>query len=674
MFNKILIANRGEIACRVIKTARKMGIKTVAVYSDADADALHVEMADEAVHIGPPPAAQSYLVIEKIVEACKRTGAQAVHPGYGFLSERTAFAEALAANGIAFIGPNPKAIFAMGDKIESKKLAAAARVSTVPGYIGEIDGVVHAAKIAAEIGYPVMVKASAGGGGKGLRVCHSAEELAQAIQSSQNEARASFGDDRIFIEKFVTEPRHIEIQVLGDKHGNCIYLAERECSIQRRHQKVIEEAPSPFLDEATRRAMGEQAVALAKAVGYDSAGTVEFIVDGARNFYFLEMNTRLQVEHPVTELITGVDLVEQMIRVAAGETLSIKQDDLKLNGWAVESRIYAEDPYRNFLPSIGRLVRYRPPAEGPMGAGLVRNDTGVFEGGEISMFYDPMIAKLCTWAPDRETAIDLQTRALDAFYVEGIQHNIPFLAAVMENRRFRDGRLTTGFIAEEFPDGFHGVDLPGESLEKLAAVAVFAATRDNARSRHVTGRIAPETAYPTEWVATVAGKDHPLSVSMAGEGGAMTIAFKDANGEGGFTHTLEVDSDWVPGRPVFSGSIGLEPFTAHVRKTLNGWTLSHRGATVTASVRSPRAAELARHMIEKAAPDTSKVLLCPMPGLVVSIAVEEGQEVKAGEPLAVVEAMKMENVLRAERDVTVKKLNAKKGDSLAVDAVIMEFA
>jgi propionyl-CoA carboxylase alpha chain len=668
MFKKILIANRGEIACRVIKTARKMGIKTVAVYSDADADALHVEMADEAVHIGAAPAAQSYLIIEKIVDACRRTGAEAVHPGYGFLSERTAFAEALAANGITFIGPNPKAIFAMGDKIESKKLAAAAKVSTVPGFIGEIDGVDHAAKIAAEIGYPVMVKASAGGGGKGLRVCNSAEELAQAIQSSQNEARASFGDDRIFIEKFVTEPRHIEIQVLGDKHGNCIYLAERECSIQRRHQKVIEEAPSPFLDEATRKAMGEQAVALAKAVGYDSAGTVEFIVDGKRNFYFLEMNTRLQVEHPVTELITGVDLVEQMIRVAYGETLAIEQSGVTLNGWAVESRIYAEDPYRNFLPSIGRLVRYRPPAEGPLGNGLVRNDTGVFEGGEISMFYDPMIAKLCTWAPDRASAIALQSQALDAFYVEGIQHNIPFLAAVMENERFKSGRLTTGFIAEEFPDGFQGVDLPEDTLAHLAAVAVFAATRDNARSAHVSGRIMPERAYPSDWVVKVDGKDHPLSVSLPDETGPMSVTFKD-----GFGAPATIESRWVPGEPVFTGTINGAPFVAHVKKTLAGYTLAHRGASVKAAVLSPRAAELSSHMLEKKAPDTSKFLLCPMPGLVVSINVNEGQEVKAGEPLAVVEAMKMENVLRAERDVKVTKVNAKRGDSLAVDAVIMEF-
>ena len=674
MFKKILIANRGEIACRVIKTARRMGIKTVAVYSDADRDALHVSMADEAVHIGPPPAAQSYLIIEKIIDACKQTGAEAVHPGYGFLSERTAFADALQENGIAFLGPNPKAIAAMGDKIESKKLASAAKVNTVPGFIGEIDGVEHAAKIAADIGYPVMVKASAGGGGKGLRVCNSAEELAQAILSSQNEARASFGDDRIFIEKFVTEPRHIEIQVLGDKHGNCIYLNERECSIQRRHQKVIEEAPSPFLDEATRKAMGEQAVALAKAVGYDSAGTVEFIVDGKRNFYFLEMNTRLQVEHPVTELITGIDLVEQMIRVGYGETLAIKQSNVKIDGWAMESRIYAEDPYRNFLPSIGRLVKYRPPAEGQTAKGTIRNDTGVYEGGEISMFYDPMIAKLCTHAATRDEAIALMADALDAFYIEGIQQNVPFLQAVMGHERFTSGNITTGFIAEEFPDGFHGVELPHDAAEKLAAVAVFAHARDNARAREVSGRIHPNTAYPPEWVVNLAGTDHALSVWLSADPlGPATFRFHDAE-KGGFRDTVIVESAWVPGQNVFHGLIDDKPFVAQIVKTVDGYRLWHRGAAVFAKVLTPRAAELAHHMIERVAPDTSKFLLCPMPGLVVSINVTEGQEVKAGEPLAVVEAMKMENVLRAEKDGTVSKVNAKKGDSLAVDAVILEFA
>ncbi|MBW8282117.1 MAG: acetyl/propionyl/methylcrotonyl-CoA carboxylase subunit alpha, partial [Rhizobium sp.] len=459
MIKKLLIANRGEIACRVIKTARKMGINTVAVYSDADRDALHVKMADEAVHIGPAPSNQSYIVIEKILEAIARTGADAVHPGYGFLSENAVFADALQNAGITFVGPPVNAIQAMGDKITSKKLAAEAGVSTVPGHMGLIEDADEAVKISDQIGYPVMIKASAGGGGKGMRIAWNAEEAREGFQSSRNEAKNSFGDDRIFIEKFVTEPRHIEIQVLGDKHGNVLYLGERECSIQRRNQKVIEEAPSPFLDEATRKAMGEQAVALAKAVGYHSAGTVEFIVDGKENkFYFLEMNTRLQVEHPVTELITGLDLVEQMIRVASGEKLSFGQDDVKLNGWAIESRLYAEDPYRNFLPSIGRLTRYHPPVEGVQDDGtIVRNDTGVYDGGEISMYYDPMIAKLCTWAPDRLSAIDAMSKALDNFEVEGIGHNLPFLSAVMQQERFRSGKITTAYIAEEFKDGFTGV-------------------------------------------------------------------------------------------------------------------------------------------------------------------------------------------------------------------------
>ncbi|MBN9590966.1 MAG: acetyl-CoA carboxylase biotin carboxylase subunit, partial [Alphaproteobacteria bacterium] len=489
MFKKILIANRGEIACRVIKTARRMGIKTVAVYSDADKHALHVRMADEAVHIGPPPSAQSYLQADRIVQACIDTGAEAVHPGYGFLSERESFAEALAAAGVAFIGPNVKAIAAMGDKIESKKLAVAAKVTTVPGFVGEIKDAAHARKIAKEIGYPVMVKASAGGGGKGLRIVHKEEDLVQAIQSSQNEARASFGDDRLFIEKFVTEPRHIEIQVLGDKHGNVIYLNERECSIQRRNQKVIEEAPSPFLDAKTRKAMGEQAVMLAKAVNYDSAGTVEFIVDKDRNFYFLEMNTRLQVEHPVTELTTGLDLVELMLRSAAGEKLTIKQSDVKLNGWAVETRIYAEDPYRGFLPSTGRLVRYQPPQEATHGGITVRNDTGVYEGGEISIFYDPMIAKLCTHAPTRPAAIDAMASALDEFRIEGINHNIDFLTAIMLHKRFRDGRLTTGFIAEEYPDGFHGAPLSAATRHRLAAAVTAAELLREARASHISGTL-----------------------------------------------------------------------------------------------------------------------------------------------------------------------------------------
>src|SRR6202453_4725290 len=490
MFKTILIANRGEIACRVIKTARRMGIRTVAVYSEADKDALHVEMADEAVAIGPPAAAQSYLAIDKIVAACLKTGAEAVHPGYGFLSERAAFAHALAEANIVFIGPNPRAIEAMGDKIESKKFANAAKVSTVPGHLGVIETPERAADIADQIGYPVMIKASAGGGGKGMRIAHSRAEVAEGFVRAKSEAKSSFGDDRVFIEKFIVDPRHIEIQVLGDKHGNVIYLGERECSIQRRNQKVIEESPSPLLDAATRETMGNQAVALAKAVGYDSAGTVEFVAGQEKSFYFLEMNTRLQVEHPVTELVTGIDLVEQMIRVAAGEPLAIKQGDVTLTGSAVESRIYAEDPYRNFLPSTGRLVKYRPPAEGSEGGITVRNDTGVYEGGEISIYYDPMIAKLVTHAPTRDATIAAQTRALDAFYIDGIRHNIPFLAALMQHPRWQAGKLSTGFIAEEFPDGFTSIVPTGAVAQAIAAVAAAVDHVLGERKRRISGQMA----------------------------------------------------------------------------------------------------------------------------------------------------------------------------------------
>ncbi len=655
MFKKILIANRGEIACRVIKTARKMGIRTVAVYSDADARALHVEMADEKVHIGPPAAAQSYLLIDKIVEACRKTGAEAVHPGYGFLSERSAFPKALAEAGITFIGPNPGAIDAMGDKIESKKAAAAAKVSTVPGYMGIIEDAEEAVKIATEIGYPVMIKASAGGGGKGMRIAYSESEVKEGFTRAKSEAKSSFGDDRVFIEKFIVNPRHIEIQVLGDKHGNVIYLGERECSIQRRNQKVIEEAPSPLLDEKTRRAMGEQAVALAKAVNYDSAGTVEFVAGQDRSFFFLEMNTRLQVEHPVTELVTGIDLVEQMIRVAAGEELSIRQSDVTLKGWAVESRIYAEDPYRNFLPSTGRLVKYRPPAEQSAHGITVRNDTGVYEGGEISIYYDPMIAKLCTHAPTRLEAIEAMARSLDAFYVEGIQHNIPFLSAIMENPRWQSGALSTGFIAEEFKGGFTGHELTDEIRQTLAEVATVLDHIENRRKRLINGQMVGNAVqFATERIVRL-GKDW-LPVSVNEETGALA----DASG-------------WYPGQPVFSADLGRGPVTVQVKRIANGYRLSYRGVVLDAHVYSTREAELAKLMPEKVAADTSKKLLCPMPGLVISLPVSVGQEVKAGEPLAIVEAMKMENILRAERDVTVKSINAKTGDSLAVDAVIMEF-
>ena len=668
MFKKILIANRGEIACRVIKTARRMGIATVAVYSDADRDALHVEMADEAVHIGPPAATESYLLIDRIIAACKQTGAEAVHPGYGFLSEREAFARALAEAGIVFIGPNPHAIAAMGDKIESKKFANAAKVSTVPGYLGVIEDAAHAVTISDEIGYPVMLKASAGGGGKGMRIAWSREEVAEGFTRAQSEARSSFGDDRVFVEKFIVNPRHIEIQVLGDKHGNVIYLGERECSIQRRNQKVIEEAPSPLLDEATRAKMGEQAVALAKAVNYDSAGTVEFVAGQDRSFFFLEMNTRLQVEHPVTELITGVDLVEQMIRVAAGEPLAIQQADVHLKGWAVESRIYAEDPTRNFLPSTGRLVTYRPPAEGHRDGITVRNDTGVFEGGEISIYYDPMIAKLVTHAGDRLTAIEAQARALDDFVIEGIRHNIPFLSSLMQHPRWREARLSTGFIAEEYPDGFAPLVAEGETAHVMAAIAAAADHVMNERKRQISGQMQTQRPVNFERARTVMLGNARFDVTLDEGDGALLVRFDDKS-----LHAHHLVSDWAPGQFVWRGTVDDEPVSCQVFPILNGLELAHRGVRVAARVYTRREAELAALMPEKKAADTSKKLLCPMPGLVKAMLVSVGQEVKAGEALCMVEAMKMENVLRAERDVTVSKIHAAEGDSLAVDAVIMEF-
>ena len=680
MFNKILIANRGEIACRVIKTARKMGIGTVAVYSDADKLALHVQMADESVHIGPPPANQSYIVIDKIMDAIKETGAQAVHPGYGFLSENPKFAQALEAAGVAFVGPPVGAIEAMGDKITSKKIAQEAGVSTVPGYMGLIEDADEAVKISGEIGYPVMIKASAGGGGKGMRIAWNDQEAREGFQSSKNEAANSFGDDRIFIEKFVTQPRHIEIQVLCDAHGNGVYLGERECSIQRRNQKVVEEAPSPFLDEATRKAMGEQAVALAKAVGYASAGTVEFIVDGSKSFYFLEMNTRLQVEHPVTELITGIDLVEQMIRVAAGEPLSITQDDVKLTGWAIENRLYAEDPYRNFLPSIGRLTRYRPPAEqaagplqdngkwqgdAPVGALAVRNDTGVYEGGEISMYYDPMIAKLCTWGPTREAAIEAMRAALDGFEVEGIGHNLPFLSAVMDHPKFISGDMTTAFIAEEYPEGFDGVELPEAALRQIAASAAAMHRVAEIRRTRVSGRMDNhERTVGKDWVVSLQGQSYPVTIAADPEG--STVTFEDGG-------SLRVASDWTPGDQLAEVKVDDGTLVLKVGEITQGFRIRSRGADLKVHVRTPRQAELAALMPEKLPPDTSKMLLCPMPGLIVKVDVEVGDEVQEGQALCTVEAMKMENILRAERKGVVSKINAAPGDSLAVDEVIMEF-
>jgi propionyl-CoA carboxylase alpha chain len=683
MFKRILIANRGEIACRIIKTARRLGIKTVAVYSDADKDALHVEMADNAIHIGPPSAAESYLAVDKIVAACRTGGAEAVHPGYGFLSEREAFPVALEQAGLVFIGPNPKAIAAMGDKIESKRAAAAARVSTVPGHLGVIEDDRQAVRIADEIGYPVMIKASAGGGGKGMRIAHSAAEVAEGFARARSEAKSSFGDDRVFIEKFIVDPRHIEIQVLGDKHGNVIHLGERECSIQRRNQKVIEESPSPLIDAATRERMGAQAVALARAVGYDSAGTVEFVAGQDKSFYFLEMNTRLQVEHPVTELVTGIDLVEQMIRVAAGERLSITQDDVKLCGSAVESRIYAEDPYRNFLPSIGRLVKYRPPAEGIVDGVTVRNDTGVFEGGEISIYYDPMIAKLVTHAPTREEAISAQARALDAFYIDGIRHNIPFLAAVMQHPRWQAGELSTGFIAEEFPDGFSSRPPAGATARAIAAVSAAVDHVLGERKRRISGQMAGRPVVRERlrsvWLGgaeirlVVTPQARGIGVRFLGE--ANLGEANDEPGPGSAAGpAMALASAWKPGDPVWHGTIDGAPVAVQVRPILNGFILFHRGIEARTFVYTESESAAARLMPAKVAADTSKKLVCPMPGLVVSIAVTLGQEVKAGETLAIVEAMKMENVLRAERDGVVKAIFAKKGDSLAVDAAILEFA
>ncbi|MDO6728590.1 acetyl/propionyl/methylcrotonyl-CoA carboxylase subunit alpha [Marinovum sp. 2_MG-2023] len=680
MFNKILIANRGEIACRVIKSARKMGIKTVAIYSDADKHALHVKMADEAIHIGPPPANQSYIVIDKVMEAIKASGAEAVHPGYGFLSENPKFAEALEAAGVAFIGPPVGAIESMGDKITSKKIAQEANVSTVPGYMGLIEDAEDAVKISNQVGYPVMIKASAGGGGKGMRIAWNDDEAREGFQSSKNEAANSFGDDRIFIEKFVTQPRHIEIQVLADGHGNAVYLGERECSIQRRNQKVIEEAPSPFLDEATRKAMGEQSVALAKAVGYASAGTVEFIVDGDKNFYFLEMNTRLQVEHPVTELITGVDLVEQMIRVAAGEPLSITQDDVTLTGWAVESRLYAEDPYRNFLPSIGRLTRYRPPIEvaagpllandkwqgdAPEGPVAVRNDTGVFEGGEISMYYDPMIAKLCTWAPTRAEAIEAMRVALDSFEVEGIGHNIPFLSAVMDHEKFASGNMTTAFIAEEYPDGFAGVELDDAALRRIAATCAAMNRVAEIRRTRVSGRLDNhERRVDNKACVTLQGTTYNVVIDPDQNG--ASVAFEDGP-------SLRIEGHWTPGDTLAEMTVDGAPLVLKVDKITHGFRIRSRGGDMKVHVRSRRQAELAALMPEKLPPDTSKLLLCPMPGLVVKLDVEVGQEVQEGQALCTIEAMKMENILRAEKTAVVSKINAGAGDSLAVDEVIMEF-
>ncbi len=701
MFKKILVANRGEIACRVFRTAKRMGIATVAVYSDADARAPHVLMADEAVRLGPAPAAESYLKADLILAAAKATGADAIHPGYGFLSERESFAKACAEAGIAFVGPPANAIAAMGDKIESKKLAKAAGVNVVPGYLGEIADTDEAVKIASDIGYPVMMKASAGGGGKGMRLAWSEQDVREGFEATKREGLASFGDDRVFFEKFIEQPRHIEIQLIGDQHGNIVYLGERECSIQRRHQKVVEEAPSPFVTPEMRRKMGEQAVALARAVGYYSAGTVELIVSGAdktgEGFYFLEMNTRLQVEHPVTEAITGVDLVEQMIRVAAGERLAFTQDDVTLTGWAIENRVYAEDPYRGFLPSTGRLVRYRPPeaearqepfrARKRSGEGLpfeqalpqplpqagggqeqkgyIRVDDGVAEGGEVSMFYDPMIAKLITWAPTREEAADLQVAALDAFEIEGLGNNIDFLSALMQHRRFRSGALTTGFIAEEYPEGFAGAPADAQLLRKLAAVATVLDLIQASRAVEISGQLATPT-LSSERVVLIGGERFDIIVD--GYDGGLLVNF-DPN-----EPPLDIVTHWQPGQRVARLRIDDDAvMSVGVKRTRSGWMLRARGASHDVKVYAPRVAELARHMIEKIPPDMSRFLLAPMPGLLTRIEVGEGEKVEAGQPLAVVEAMKMENILRAEKAGVVKAINFAAGDSLAVDAAILEF-
>ncbi|MBB4642236.1 acetyl-CoA carboxylase biotin carboxylase subunit [Rhizorhapis suberifaciens] len=659
MIKKILIANRGEIACRVIRTARKMGIKTVAVYSDADARAPHVQMADEAVHIGPPPAGQSYLLADKIIEACKATGADAVHPGYGFLSERESFRKALDAEGIIFVGPPANAIAAMGDKIESQKLAMEAGVNVVPGFVGVIDDTEHAVRISNEIGYPVMMKASAGGGGKGMRLAYSEKDVREGFEATKREGLASFGDDRVFIEKFIESPRHIEIQILGDQHGNIVYLNERECSIQRRHQKVVEEAPSPFVTSEMRKAMGEQCVALARAVGYFSAGTVELIVSGAdktgQGFYFLEMNTRLQVEHPVTEQITGLDLVEQMIRVANGEELSFRQEDVQINGWSIENRVYAEDPYRGFLPSTGRLVRYNPPLE----IEGVRVDDGVEEGGEVSMFYDPMIAKLITYAPTREEAIDKQIEALDRFELQGPGHNIDFLSALMQHPRFREGNITTGFIAEEYPDGFAGAPASANLLRQLAAIGAFAGAAQADRARRIDGQLGKKLRPPAHWQVRVAGIDHEVELSpdnVLVDGEALNISL-----------------EYTPGDRMIEAEIDDENLTVQIAPIRAGFRLTTRGASHDVRVLPAHVAPHAAHMIEKVPPDLSKYLLCPMPGLLVALHVGQGDKVEAGQPLAVVEAMKMENILRAEKAGVIKSIEAQPGASLAVDAVILEL-
>ncbi len=660
MFKKILIANRGEIACRIIRTAKLMGIETVAIYSEADTGALHVRMADEAVHVGGSASSDSYLRIDRVLAAIEQTGAEAVHPGYGFLSENAEFAEALAAAGVEFIGPGIRAITSMGDKIASKRLAAEVGVNTIPGYTDVIKDADQAIQVASEIGYPVMLKASAGGGGKGMRVVWNDSECRDGFDSTRAEARSSFGDDRIFAEKFIEQPRHIEIQVLADKQGNAIYLGERECSIQRRHQKVIEEAPSPFLDQETRQAMGEQAIKLASAVDYSSAGTVEFIVDAERNFYFLEMNTRLQVEHPVTEFVTGQDLVEHMIRIAAGESLNLKQEDVKLTGWALEARVYAEDPFRNFLPSIGRLVRYRPPQQNDH----VRVDSGIEEGSEVSIFYDPMIAKLVTYGESREQAIQHMGDALDAYYIRGVHHNISFLNALIAHPRFAEGRLSTNFIAEEYPDGFHASDVPQVDPMVPVAIAAVAHRIIVHRGSQISGQTRRfELSEREDWVVIANNVHYPVEVVEVAHG--FEVQYADA--------VYRITTDWTIGDPVLEAEVNGVAVSMQLDRRGAGYQLYHRGAAIKAMVLSPSSAELVGHMIEREPPDLGKFLLSPMPGLLIRLSVAEGDEVKAGEELAAVEAMKMENSLRATENVVVARILVAEGDSLEVDQAILEF-
>jgi len=660
VFKKILIANRGEIACRVIKTARRMGIATVAVYSAADKDALHVSLADEAIAIGPAPSAQSYLVIDNILGACHKSGAEAVHPGYGFLSENAKFAERLQQADIIFIGPDPHAITSMGDKITSKRLAREAGVNTIPGYADVIPNAQMAASVARDIGYPVMIKASAGGGGKGMRVARNDDQCRDGFERASNEARASFGDERVFLEKFIEQPRHIEIQVLGDRHGNVIHLGERDCSLQRRHQKVIEESPSPLLDEATRAAMGGQAVALARAVNYCSAGTVEFIVDAARNFYFLEMNTRLQVEHPVTEFVTGLDLVELMIRVADGEPLHILQEDVRLTGCALEARVYAEDPFRNFLPSVGRLVRYLPPAESES----IRVDTGVEEGGEVSIHYDPMIAKLITYGDDRDQAIARMRDALNEFCIRGVSHNISFLGALVDHPRFASGQFSTNLIAEEYPDGFDAADVVHDDPLLLVATCGAIHRRYRERAARISDQLEGyEPRVEQDWVVVMNGDKYAITV-LPTDGGYNV----SHNG-----NTYLVETAWQFGQPLFHGRINGNEVCVQVERRHLTYRLFHWGTQVDVRVLSARAADLLARMPEKAPPDTSKFLLSPMPGLLARIVVAEGEDVKAGQDLAVIEAMKMENVLRAEREAKILKLLANVGETLSVDQPIIEF-